>query len=92
MPLLRLDGDGFEIETMMNVRALQLGLRVAEVPSFESARIYGTSRLRTIPDGWRVLRTIWREWAAPRVARAAAEAARQGLREAGVAGEGRGVS
>ena len=53
---LRLDGDGFEIEAMMNVRALQLGMEIAEVPSFGAARIHGTSRLRTLPNGWRVLR------------------------------------
>jgi glycosyltransferase involved in cell wall biosynthesis len=58
---LNLDGAGFEIETMMNVRALRAGFRVVEVPSFEDKRIYGSSRLRTIPDGWRVLKTIWRE-------------------------------
>jgi len=61
IPRLRLDGDGFEIETMMNVRALRAGLKVVEVPSFETRRINGTSRLRTIPDGWQVLKTIWRE-------------------------------
>ncbi|HZQ37998.1 MAG TPA: glycosyltransferase family 2 protein [Dehalococcoidia bacterium] len=61
LDVLELDGDGFEIETMMNVRALRAGLRVAEVPSFEARRIYGSSRLRTIPDGFRVLRTILRE-------------------------------
>jgi glycosyltransferase involved in cell wall biosynthesis len=61
VPLLALDGDGFEIETMMNVRALRVGLAVAEVPSFESRRVYGQGRLRTIPDGMRVLRTIVRE-------------------------------
>ncbi|MBA2635747.1 MAG: glycosyltransferase family 2 protein, partial [Sphingomonas sp.] len=61
LPQLQLDGDGFEIETMMNVRALKAGLIVAEVPSFESHRIYGESHLRTIPDGLRVLRTIFRE-------------------------------
>lgn len=61
VPELQLDGDGFEIETMMNVRALKLGLKVAEVPSFEDKRIHGTSNLRTIPDGWRVLMTILRE-------------------------------
>lgn len=61
LPQLELDGDGFEIETMMNVRALQAGLNVAEVPSFEAKRIYGEGRLRTIPDGWRVLRTIVQE-------------------------------
>ena len=61
LPALQLDGSGFEIETMMNVRALKAGLVVAEVPSFEHRRIYGVSRLRTIPDGMRVLRTIFRE-------------------------------
>lgn len=63
LPLLQLDADGFEIETMMNVRALQVGLRVVEVPSFEAKRIYGNSNLQTIPDGWRVLKTIVKEWA-----------------------------
>jgi glycosyltransferase involved in cell wall biosynthesis len=61
LPCLELNGDGFEIETMMNVRALQAGLNVAEVPSFEAKRIYGEGRLRTIPDGWRVLKTIFNE-------------------------------
>jgi glycosyltransferase involved in cell wall biosynthesis len=61
LPHLRLDGDGFEIETMMNVRALRAGFLVAEVPSFEAARIHGEGRLRTIPDGWRVLKTIVKE-------------------------------
>ncbi len=63
--LLDLDGDGFEIETMMNVRALRAGLNVVEVPSFEAKRIYGSGQLRTFPDGWRVLKTIWRERKAP---------------------------
>ena len=59
---LELDAEGFEVETMMNVRALYHGLRVAEVPSFEEDRVYGVSNLRTFPDGWRVLKTILREW------------------------------
>ena len=61
LPRLNLDADGFEIETLMNVRALRRGLKVAEVPSFEAPRIFGTSHLRTIPDGWRVLKTILKE-------------------------------
>ena len=28
------------------------------MPSYESPRIHGSSNLRTIPDGWRVLKTI----------------------------------
>lgn len=62
VPLINLDGTGFEIETMMNIRSLCTGLKVAEVPSFESPRVFGTGRLRTIPDGWRVLKTIFREY------------------------------
>ena len=52
--------DGFEIETSMNVQALTTGLVIHEVPSVEAARIHGVSNLRTIPDGWRVLKTIIR--------------------------------
>ena len=54
-------GDGFEIETLMNVRALRHDLNVVEVASFESERIHGQSNLRTFADGWRVLCTIVRE-------------------------------
>lgn len=58
IPALHLYSDGFEIETLINVRARMAHLRITEVPSFESKRIYGSGRLRTIPDGWRVLKTI----------------------------------
>lgn len=58
---LDLDADGFEIETLMNVRALQAGVEITEVPSFESERLFGTSHLNTVTDGWRVLKTIVRE-------------------------------
>jgi hypothetical protein len=61
LPQLRLDATGFEIETQMALRALWAGLRVVEVPSFEAARVSGSGNLRTIPDGWRVLKEIWRE-------------------------------
>ena len=63
---LDLNGAGFEIEAMMNIRALRVGLKVAEVPSFESRRRHGFSRLRAIPDGWRVLKTIVKERLASR--------------------------
>jgi glycosyltransferase involved in cell wall biosynthesis len=66
LPQLSLDGDGFEIETLLNIRALRAKLRVAEVPSFEARRLHGKGRLRTVPDGWRVLRTILSEWRAER--------------------------
>ena len=56
-----LDAPGFEIETVMNLRAVQAGLQIAEVPSFEAERIHGEGKLMTFPDGWRVLRAIVRE-------------------------------
>lgn len=58
LPALALRADGFEIEAEMTARALRAGLRVAEVPSFEAPRRYGESHLRTMRDGWRVLRTL----------------------------------
>ncbi|QYC37916.1 Undecaprenyl-phosphate mannosyltransferase [Nonomuraea coxensis DSM 45129] len=58
---LNLDCDGFEIETLMNVRAAKAGLLISEVPSHERSRIHGTSNLNAVRDGWRVLRTILRE-------------------------------
>lgn len=61
LPVLDLDCTGFEIETLMNVRALKARLKIIEVPSFEAPRIHGNSNLKTIPDGWRVLKTIFRE-------------------------------
>jgi glycosyltransferase involved in cell wall biosynthesis len=61
-PALQLDADGFEVEAQMNVRVLRAGLRMVEVPSYESQRLSGTSHLHAFRDGWRVLRVIWGEW------------------------------
>ena len=55
------DVPGFEIETLVNVRALQHGMSVAEVPSFEARRVHGVSNLRAFRDGWKILMTIFRE-------------------------------
>ena len=51
-------GDGFEIETLINIHIATAGLVVAEVPSFERSRIHGVSNLSAFSDGIRVLRTI----------------------------------
>lgn len=61
LPQLDVDCHGFEVETLMNVRAAKAGLRVSEVPSFERSRVHGVSNLNAMRDGWRVLRTIVRE-------------------------------
>ncbi|MBC7814823.1 MAG: glycosyltransferase family 2 protein [Burkholderiales bacterium] len=58
---LHVEADGFEVETHMNIRALKAGLKVIEVPSFESDRVFGESNLRALQDGWRVLKTILKE-------------------------------
>ncbi|MEV8632315.1 glycosyltransferase family 2 protein [Streptosporangium sp. NPDC051023] len=58
---LNLDCDGFEVETLMNIRAAKAGLKVHEVPSHERCRIHGESNLHAIRDGIRVLKTIIRE-------------------------------
>ncbi|MFL5828716.1 MAG: glycosyltransferase family 2 protein [Solirubrobacteraceae bacterium] len=58
LPLINVNCDGFEVETLMNVRVAKAGLEVAEVPSVEQERIHGVSKLRPVRDGMRVLRTI----------------------------------
>jgi len=55
------DIDGFEIDTAVTVRALCQRLRITEIPSFEGYRFRGEGKLRTFPDGARVLLTILRE-------------------------------
>jgi glycosyltransferase involved in cell wall biosynthesis len=54
----RLWGDGFEVETLINIRIAKADLRVTEVASYELNRLHGVSNLNTFSDGLRVLRTI----------------------------------
>jgi glycosyltransferase involved in cell wall biosynthesis len=58
------DVDGFEIDTAIYLRAVRERLRIIDVPSFEGYRFHGEGKLKTIPDGFRVLRTIFHEWLA----------------------------
>src|ERR1700722_403736 len=71
-------GDGFEVETLINVRIAKAGLVVAEVPSFEHSRHFGSSNLNAVSDGIRVLRTIHaeRKRGARRAARSSATSTR----------------
>jgi glycosyltransferase involved in cell wall biosynthesis len=61
LPVINVDCDGFEVETLMNVRIAKARLRVFEVPSYEASRIHGVGNLRAFRDGWRVLKTILAE-------------------------------
>ena len=65
LPDLYLDCGGFEIETVMNIRAAKAALRVQEVPSRERPRVHGKSNLHVVFDGWRILKAITAE-ASPR--------------------------
>lgn len=51
-------GQGFEIEALIFCRASKWGFRVHEVASAEHKRISGSSNLRAIRDGFRVLSAI----------------------------------
>jgi glycosyltransferase involved in cell wall biosynthesis len=58
---LPLRSDDFAIETEINIKAWNAGLKIMEVPSREFDRIDGRSGLRPFADGWRILRAIVRE-------------------------------
>jgi glycosyltransferase involved in cell wall biosynthesis len=61
LPVVTPDSSGFEVETLINIRVARSKLVVAEVPSFESNRVHGSSNLHARRDGVRVLRTIMAE-------------------------------
>jgi glycosyltransferase involved in cell wall biosynthesis len=68
LPHMRLDCDGFEVETLINIRVAQARLRIREVPSMEGQRIHGVSKLNAWRDGRRILKTIVSERFAWRMA------------------------
>ncbi|MGD0053907.1 MAG: glycosyltransferase family 2 protein [Acidimicrobiales bacterium] len=55
---LNIDTDGFEVETLIGIRAIRARLRTTEVPCYEASRIHGTSNLSVLSDGFRILRVI----------------------------------
>jgi hypothetical protein len=55
---LGIDTDGFEVETLIGIRAQRAGLRTSEVPCYEANRIHGVSNLNALRDGLRILRVI----------------------------------
>jgi len=58
---LNIDTNGFEVETLINIRAHRAGLKIAEVPCFEANRIHGDSNLSAFKDGLRIARCIVQE-------------------------------
>jgi glycosyltransferase involved in cell wall biosynthesis len=63
---LALTGRGFEIETEITINAIEAGLRIAEVPTVELSRHYGTSHLNAWRDGRRILGFLTRARLSPR--------------------------
>lgn len=56
-----IESDSFAIDTELYIKVKKAGLKVAEVPSFEARRVYGSGNLRSLKDGWRILKTILKE-------------------------------
>lgn len=52
---------GFAIDTEIFIKSKKKGARIVEIPSIEFARKTGKSKLRIIPDGFRILYIILRE-------------------------------
>lgn len=57
----QIDTDGFEVELLLDIRAHRAGMKIAEVPCFETDRIHGHSNLNALKDGIRCGRVILRE-------------------------------
>ena len=58
---LKVDAPGFAIEFQISIRAMKLGLKVAEIPTIEGQRIGGESTAKSIPTGLLFLRFLFKE-------------------------------
>ncbi|XHH09180.1 MAG: glycosyltransferase family 2 protein [Candidatus Bathyarchaeia archaeon] len=56
-----LKSTSFDIETEIFMKAKILGLNIKEVPSVEAPRLNGTTNLSAWKDGFKILKTIFRE-------------------------------
>ncbi len=62
---VEIDCDGFEVETLINLRMHKAKFKIAEIPSFEYPRRHGESNLNSVRDGLRILNTIIKELGKP---------------------------
>jgi glycosyltransferase involved in cell wall biosynthesis len=58
LEMMKLRSWGFSIETEMAIKAKKTGMKIIEVPSFESPRISGQAKLNSYRDGWLILKII----------------------------------
>lgn len=59
--IMKIDAPGFVIEYQMSIRAMKLGLKVTEIPTYEDSRIVGESKARSIPTGFIFLKILLKE-------------------------------
>ena len=59
---LKLKETGFGIETEISIKANRMHMRVLEIPSYEKLRASGEGKLRSVADGWTILRAIIRNF------------------------------
>ena len=57
---LKLEEKGFGIEAEISIKAVKMGMKTLEVPSYEKKREAGQAKLMTVRDGWVILKTIMR--------------------------------
>jgi glycosyltransferase involved in cell wall biosynthesis len=58
---MNIDASGFVVEYQMSIRAMKLGLKVAEIPTYEGNRIGGKSKAKSLPTGVAFVRFLARE-------------------------------
>ncbi len=58
---LNLESDGFGIETEISIKVAKKKLKVIEIPSYEKKRIHGEGKLRSVSDGFSILKRILKE-------------------------------
>lgn len=55
---IRIESNGFDIETELTVKSLKNGFKLVEVPISCKRRVHGMSKLKTLPDGFRIFKAI----------------------------------
>ena len=58
---LNIDARGYVIEYQMSIRAMRLGYKIKEIPTWEGERIGGESQAKSLPTGIVFLRFLVRE-------------------------------
>lgn len=58
---LNLDSRDYTIEYQMSIRAMKMGLKIAEFPTYEGSRVGGATGAPSIPTGIAFLKKLWAE-------------------------------